>query len=172
VAQGPQETVAQWKTRLEAEIDKIERELFRGKATEARKRELQARLAEYEDQLHEINRRKSRPAQRRQGVKKRGRSQQTYDAATLREDLGQGDHRTTTTTRTTTTVRKGKRPITERSSQSTSMPLDDTDDTDDSSLWGSGRQRGGAVHALIETLRKKYKKNHVVRSRPNRRRWG
>ena len=169
---GTLETVADWKARLERGVDHIEQMVYRGKIPEDRKRELQALLTDYEDQLHEINRQRSRPALRRQSVKKRGRSRQSYEASTSREDLGQGDHRTTTTTRTTTTVRKGKRPITERSSHSSSIPLDDDDDSDsdDSSLWGRG-QRGGAVHALIESLRKKYKKNHVVKNK-RQRRWG
>ena len=90
-------------------------------------------------------------------VRRRRGVNQESATATNRENLGQGDHRTTTTTRTTTTVRHGQRPVSRRSSESVSIPLSNSSTRSDRSNRSrqSSRQSG--------TGRKKKKNDDVAK---------
>ncbi|KXJ19179.1 hypothetical protein AC249_AIPGENE5071 [Exaiptasia diaphana] len=87
--------------RLEREIEKLENRLYTGKNSFREVIRIQDKITRLEEQLARLNQSTSRP----------------------RQNLGVGDHRTTTTTRTTTTVRKGRKPVVERSSRSVPAPL-------------------------------------------------
>lgn len=149
------ETTQERRERLEREIERVEETLFGENLSHGQTTRLQARLTRLEEELARINDTTSHPDDRiRQSVRRRG-SQQEVASATTRQDLGQGDHRTTTTTRTTTTVRKGRRPIVERQSNSVSAPLPSSSSSSSSSR-GRGKKKG--INALIEHLRKTYKR--------------
>jgi len=118
---------------------------------------LQDEIDKIEEQLAELYEQQSRPGDRQRKTERRRGSTQESVTGTMREDLGKGDHRTTTTTRTTTTVRKGRRPIVQRNSQSVSAPLGDDNDEEEEEEDQRGKGKRN-INALIEHLRKKYKR--------------
>jgi len=128
---------------LQDEIDKIEEQIDK-----------------IEEQLAELYEQQSRPGDRQRKTERRRGSTQESVTGTMRENLGKGDHRTTTTTRTTTTVRKGRRPIVQRNSQSVSAPLGDNDEEEEEEEEEEDQRGKGKrnINALIEHLRKKYKR--------------
>ena len=149
-------SVEDYRRQLEQDVEALEHELYSPNQSQSfdTVQSLQEQLAEQEQKLATLTKTKSSPAnRRRKSVRRRG-SQQEAVSATLREDLGKGDHRTTTTTRTITTVRKGRKPVVKRSSHSVSAPLSDS-----SSRQMEGR---GSVQAVIEHLRKLHKRRRKV----------
>ncbi|XP_028516990.1 protein enabled homolog [Exaiptasia diaphana] len=155
--------------RLEREIEKLENRLYTGKNSFREVVRIQDKITRLEEQLARLNQSTSRPSDRlRRSVRRRGSDQEVV-SATTRQNLGAGDHRTTTTTRTTTTVRKGRKPVVERSSRSVSAPLSSSpagspsrnsrSSSSSRNSRGSGKKQKTSINALIEHMRKKYKRS-------------